>query len=151
MVRLDIIHASDPTDEQLSVFKSFASVSDESLDELLRSLLKTAMIEVGAWEDKSLLCTSLRLRVDRDRNDSAIRLYRGVSEIDSVKDAEGNPLSYTLDGEYLSVDGYEVVVEYTSCATPGEVARLMPKAMRYATALYDGEDATTLRNILTQR
>ena len=66
-------------------------------------------------------------------------------------DAEGNEIRWTRANRILSCGAADnVVVEYTTEATEGNVYELMPIVYQYATALYDGQDSRSLAAILMQ-
>lgn len=142
---------SDPSAAQVAAFKAFASISDGQ-DALYGSLLKTAMLRVGDWEDKVLLPASMALKV-WDYGGGRVTLYRGADTVQSVKDTQGNDLPYEIEGRELtvkaSVSAFEI--RYSATAGAGDVERFQAKVWRYATALYDGEDAQTCQRILIAR
>ena len=151
MIRLTIISAEDIRCEWLQELKRYASVPDDSQDALLRSLLRRAALEVQEYADSSLLACSFRLDVT-DNEDSRIRLYQTVSGVTSVTDGSGRSLGYSLSGNSvsLSTSSETVSIMYDTVPDEGEVGRLLPVAIRYATALYDGQDNTELTKIIQE-
>ncbi len=151
MIRLTIISAEDIRCEWLQELKRYASVPDDSQDALLRSLLRRAALEVQEYADSSLLACSFRLDVT-DNEDSRIRLYQTVSDVTSVTDGNGRSLGYSLSGNSVSLSTLSetVSIMYDTVPDEGEVGRLLPVAIRYATALYDGQDNTELTKIIQE-
>lgn len=151
MIRLTIISAEDIRCEWLQELKRYASVPDDSQDALLRSLLRRAALEVQEYADSSLLACSFRLDVT-DNEDSRIRLYQTVSGVTSVTDGSGRSLGYSLSGNSvsLSTSSETVSIMYDTVPDEGEVGRLLPVAIRYATALYDGQDNSELEKIIQE-
>lgn len=151
MIRLTIISAEDIRCEWLQELKRYASVPDDSQDALLRSLLRRAALEVQEYADSSLLACSFRLDVT-DNEDSRIRLYQTVSGVTSVTDGSGRSLGYSLSGNSVSLSTLSetVSIMYDTVPDEGEVGRLLPVAIRYATALYDGQDNTELTKIIQE-
>lgn len=151
MIRLTIISAEDIRCEWLQELKRYASVPDDSQDALLRSLLKRAALVVQEYADSSLLACSFRLDVT-DNEGSRIRLYQTVSDVTSVADGSGRSLGYSLSGNSvsLSTSSETVSIMYDTVPDEGEVGRLLPVTIRYATALYDGQDNTELTKIIQE-
>ena len=150
MIELDIIERSELPAQWLTGFKSFASVADDSQDALLESLLLRAVLRVQEMADRTILSCRFRLQED-EVQDGVVRLYQTIKTIDRVTDAEGNEVRWTRANKTLSCGMVDnVVVEYTTEATEGNVYNLLPVVYQYATALYDGQDSRTLAAILMQ-
>lgn len=149
MTHLSIIDKTRPNRQWLDALRSYASVSDNSADALLESLLLRACLRVQEMADRSLLDCTVRLSED-GLEYGVVRLYGTVAEIVSVTDASGNPVAWTRSGHMLYVDASDVVVTYKTTADPGDFDELLPVVLQYATALYDGQDARTLASILSQ-
>lgn len=149
MTHLSIIDKTRPNRQWLDALRMYASVSDPSADALLESFLLRACLRVQEMADRSLLdCT---VRLVEDDVQCVVRLYGSVSEIISVTDAAGNPVEWHRVSEHmLHVDATHAVVVYKTTADPGDFDELLPVALQYATALYDGQDAKTLASILSQ-
>lgn len=148
MIELSIIERDVPCMAWLDTLKMYASVADDSQDALLNSLLLRACLRVQEMADRSIL--ACRFRLTEDEVDGSVRLYQSVADVISVKDMEGNGVSYSRDGKSIYVLHSAVVVEYTTEPKQGDIDDLLPVVYQYATALYDGEDSRTLANILTQ-
>lgn len=151
MIRLNLISSDDIRCDWLQELKRYASVPDDSQDALLRSLMKRAALVVQEYADSSLLACSFRLDVT-DNGGSRIRLYQTVSGVTSVTDGNGGSLGYSLSGGCvsLSVPAETVSITYDTAPDEAEIGRLLPVAIRYATALYDGQDNTELDKIIAE-
>lgn len=148
MINIRIIEHDSPCIAWLDSLKMYASVADDSQDALLNSLLLRACLRVQEMADRSIL--SCRIRLTDEEAEGLVRLYQTVSEIQSVKDAQGNAISWSMSGNVMHVDSSSVVVEYSTMPEQGDIEELLPVVYQYATALYDGEDSRTLANILSQ-
>lgn len=148
MINLSIIDKTRPDGAWLEALRSYASVSDNSSDALLESLLLRACLRVQEMADRSLLSCTMRLTEDVEYG--VVRLFGTVSEIVSVTDGAGNAVAWTRSGHMLNVEASDVVVTYKTTADQGDIDDLLPVALQYATALYDGQDAKTLSSILSQ-
>lgn len=151
MIRLNLISSDDIRCDWLQELKRYASVPDDSQDALLRSLMRRAALEVQEYADSSLLACSFRLDVTGNE-ENRIRLYQTVSEVVSVTGGDGVSLGYSLSGSYvtLSVPSETVSIIYDTVPDEAEVGRLLPVAIRYATALYDGQDNAELDKIIAE-
>lgn len=151
MIRLNLISSDDIRCDWLQELKRYASVPDDSQDALLRSLMRRAALEVQEYADSSLLACSFRLDVTGNE-ENRIRLYQTVSEVVSVTGGDGVSLGYSLSGSYvtLSVPSETVSIIYDTVPDEAEVGRLLPVAIRYATALYDGQDNVELDKIIAE-
>lgn len=118
---------------------------------MLSGLLTRAAFVVQEYADTSVLACSFRLSVD-SVEDRRVRLYQTVAEVLSVKDATGEDVPYTQEGRtvVLGNDAPAVSVEYRTVPDLGEQERLLPVVLRYATALYDGQDNAELTKIVQE-
>lgn len=121
-------------------------------DELLLECLKKALLTIQAHTDTALLQCTLRMTVCDVKNGESFKLYQGGRIIVSVKDQDGNEPRFSQDEDRITIKQacQRIIVEYKNEVLPAEVIKLEPTAWQYATALYDGEDAATLANILKQ-
>lgn len=151
MIRISIISAPDPDCGALEELRRYASVPDSSHDALLRGLLKRASMAVQEYADISVIPCTFRLTVD-EYDGRPVRLYQSSPEIVSVNNGDGNPVAWSLSGSLLSISGGAgtLVVVYKTTPDEGEVDRLMPVVLRYATALYDGLGGDELSAILAE-
>lgn len=150
MIELEIIESNELPVDWMTGFKAFASVADDSQNALLESMLLRAVLRVQEMADRTILPCRLRLCEDGVEN-GVVRLYQTVKTIDRVTDAEGNAVKWTRANRTLSCGMVDnVVVEYTTEATEGNIHHLLPVVYQYATALYDGQDSRTLASILMQ-
>lgn len=149
MVSLSIIERCDPAPSWLDHLMRYASVSDESHVSLLNALLVKACLRVQEMANKSILACTIELRED-EVEDNTVKLYQTVSEVISVNAPAGHRMYWEHRGNGLRVYEDSVVVLYRTEPRPGDVDVLLPIVLQYATALYDGEDANTLANILKQ-
>lgn len=151
MIRLDLIECAEAGCPWLQELKRYASVPDDSQDALLRGLLKRAALVVQEYADRSLLPCRFRLTASGITG-GRVRLYQTVSSVDSVRDAEGNDLQYTLSGNVVTLSpGTQcAVIEYSTGPADSEAGILSAVAIRYATALYDGQDNVELSKIVSE-
>lgn len=135
----------EPSDRiTVSDLRTYANISDTTLDNMLNGFLSTALAAV----EKSLNI-SLRVATYKIYNDVAeVQLYYPpIASITSVKDLDGNDLTYTQKGNYVILDGAQdsVIIYETE---PNIVSDAKTAVLRYAAALYDGQDAKVLKDIL---
>lgn len=154
MARLEIINVEDGFCRSLlEEFKQYASVPDDSRDALLVSLLRTAMLRVQESADRALLPCTVRQTSAVPEATGRLRLYLGGGTILSITGAWRQSVPFDpLPGPYVQTFVRGQVVEITFTTEPKETDRqlLLPYVFRYATALYDGEDAATLASILNE-
>lgn len=151
MIRLVVTHSEDTPCIWLQELKRYAAVSDDSQDALLKGLLYRAVLTIQEYADVSLLPCTFRLTVTDNESDR-IRLYQTVSSVDSVKDGKGEDIPFSISGDTVEL-GYipgSVVIEYTTSVEGSSVSRFLPVALRYATALYDGQDNDELSKIIAE-
>lgn len=154
MITYETIVAGEPTNEQLVEFKNYASVNTAATDALLLTMLQSAMLDVGEWEDVSLLvCTCRVSSVGRECPYEPVRLFGTPDEVTGMVDGRGDAVEGTLVGKdvILAVPAADLVVTYTTKVDAASLSRLLPKVYRYAVALYDGESSQVLNRILTER
>ena len=135
----------EPSDRiVVSDLRTYANISDTTLDNMLNGFLSTALTAVEKYMNISLRVATYRIY----NNVKEIQLYYPpIASIISVQDLDGNDVTYTQKGNYVILDAaQEVVVEYAT--TPNIVSDVKTAVLRYAAALYDGQDARTLRDIL---
>lgn len=153
MIQVSVKSVGDPSAAMLDGFRQYLSAPETGNEALLRAVLKSAMIAVQEWEDRSLLPETIAVVVAARPDPRApITLYRTVSEIVSVTDAEGKPLDYTLAGKLLQVSGpcRNAEVIYSTAVEEADVDSLLLKVYRVAAARYDGEDAQTINRIIME-
>lgn len=154
MITYETILAGDPTTEQLDEFKNYASVNSAATDALLKSMLKSAMLAVGEWDDVSLLaCTCRVSAIGRECAYEPVRLFGTPDEVTGMVDGRGEDIPGTLVGRDVipGSPAVDLVVTYTTRVEGASLSRLLPKVYRYAVALYDGESPQVLNRILTER
>ena len=154
MITYETILAGEPTTDQLTEFKNYASVNSAATDALLKSMLTSAMLAVGEWEDVSLLaCTCRVSSLGRECAYEPVHLFGTPDEITSMVDGMGDAVDGTMVGKEVILGGpaVDLVVTYTTKVEAGNLSRLLPKVYRYAVALYDGESPQVLNRILTER
>lgn len=138
----------EPRCEALDALKAFAAVSDAGQEYLLTMALRRAFSQVQAYADKALLPG--RFRVSADEHRGVVNVYMG-GKVVGVTDAHGSAVPFTQTGSQVQVaTGGMVQVEFTTEVNAFDYERLLPVVLRYATALYDGEDMTVLNKILRE-
>jgi hypothetical protein len=153
MIQVSVKSLADVTAEQLAAFKAYLASNGAETDAQLTAILRSAMIAVQEWEDRSLLDeTIVLIHAHRADPRAPIRLYRSVDTITSVKDADGNALPYTRIGNLLTVGvpARNVEIEYKTKATAEIYASLESKVFRLAAAKYDGEMPNMINKILME-
>lgn len=151
MIRLVVTHSEDTPCIWLQELKRYAAVSDDSQDALLKGLLYRAVLTIQEYADVSLLPCTFRLTVTDNESDR-IRLYQTVLSVESVKDGKGEDIPFSVSGGRVQFGCMPetVVVEYTTSVEESSVCRFLPVVLRYATALYDGQDNDELSKIITE-
>ena len=153
MIQVSVKTLGSPTAEQLATFKAFLASNGAETDAQLSALLRSAMVDVQEWEDKSLLDETVVLVLAHRANPKApIRLYRSVKAITSVTGPDGEALQYRQFGNSLEIVGAarDVQIEYTTQATDVNFAALQSKVFRVAAAKFDGEPASVINKILME-
>ena len=138
----------------LEEFKQYASMPDGSRDAVLRGLLQSAILRVQEYGDKALLECVAKQVVTVPEDSGVIRLYLGGGDVESLKKTnDGNSVPFDpLPGGKLNVfvRGCEVEVVFRTKPVVGELERCKATVLRYATALYDGENTAALNSILNE-
>lgn len=147
MVRLKVIEQGTPSDGALSMLMKYASVSDEVQKEILSECLVRAMDMVQRYADKALLPGKWRIVASDYRGE--IKVYMG-GKVEYVSDRHGMTVSYQQFGNTVYVGGDYAEVVFTTEVEPAEYDVLLPVVLKYATALYDGEDSKELNAILKE-
>ena len=149
MIRLELISSEDIKCAWLQELKRYAAVADDSQDSLLRSLLKRAALVVQEYADTSVLACSFRLYVS-GWDIRTVQLYQTVSSVTKVTDENGFEVPYAHSGKLLTLmrNCKSVIVEYGTVVNEYEFERLSAVVIRYATALYDGQDKSELDKII---
>lgn len=155
MNRLEIIENNDPLElAWLEAFKQYASVPDDLRDDLLRRILRTAILRVQEYADRALIRCRVRQVCRSDAETGQIRLYLGGGEEISVTyDYGGEEAPYTqktADLLVISPRGSLVTVEFTTIPAKSWRDQAQPTVFRYATAIYDGEAVEVLNSILNE-
>lgn len=154
MARLEILSVEEGFCRSLlEQFKQYASVPDDSRDALLESLLRTAILRVQESADKAILTCTVRQTSVVPESTGIIRLYLGGGIIKSITGAWRQFVPFDpLPGGKVQTFVRGQVVEVTFETEPNEADKdnLLPSVFRYATALYDGEDASVLASILNE-
>ena len=147
MVRLKVIEQGTPSDGTLSMLMKYAAVSDEGQKEILSECLVRAMDMVQRYADKALLPGKWRI-VASDYH-GEIKVYMGGT-VEYVTDRHGMTVSHQQFGDKVFVGGDYAEVVFTTEVEPAEFNVLLPVVLKYATALYDGEDSKELNAILKE-
>lgn len=154
MARLEIVKVEDGFCRSLlEQFKQYASVPDDSRDALLVTLLQTALLRVQESADRALLTCTVRQTSVVPEASGVVPLYLGGGTIQSITGAWRQPVPYDpLPGAKVQTFVRGQAVEITYVTEPKETDRteLLASVFRYATALYDGEDAAALASILNE-
>ena len=135
----------------LPLFKTHASIADETIDDLLIKKLRKAALMVQEYADTAFIETKLRLTAIGGRT-GRIRLYMGGGDVESVTDLGGEAVAYQAVGSTAVQVGITrpVVITYTTVPLEGEQERLTETVLRCATALYDGVATDELNRILNE-
>lgn len=151
MIRLTLISSEPVSGQWLEAFRQYASIPSPGQDAMLSGLLTRAALVIQEYADTSVLACSFRLYAN-SVEDRSVRLYQTVSEVVSVTGAGGEEVPYSLEGRtvILGSDAAAVSVEYRTVPDLGEQERLLPVVLRYATALYDGQDNAELTKIVQE-
>ena len=154
MARLEITNIEESFCRSLlEQFKQYASVPDDSRDALLVSLLRTALLRVQESADRALLTCTVKQTSIVPESSGIVKLYLGGGTIVSVTGAWRQAVPHDpLPGAKVQTFVRGQAVEITFVTEPLEETRneLLPSVFRYATALYDGEDAAVLASILNE-
>lgn len=151
MIEIRIVQSEDPNPNQREAFKQYASVPDNSRDALLDGCLKRAMMEVQNYSGTAVLPCTFEMTVTDVARNEELKLYQSGSVVESVSDADG-PIGYELNGRSIRLarGSKAVMIRYRNEIIESDRDRVMPVVWQYAVALYDGEDARVLAEILKQ-
>ena len=153
MVNLEIVSSSAVPDAILAAYLAYASVPDSSQTALHGYLLKSAVLKVQEYMDRDLLTCTVK-QYSPVPESGQIRLFLGGGTVSSVKDGEtGADVEYsTISGGCVKVAGRgrNVVVTFTTSPAGSDWDKAAATVFRYATALFDGEDAGVLGSILNE-
>ena len=138
----------------LEEFKQYAAVPDGSRDAVLTGLLTTALLRVQEYSDRALVACVAKQVCMVPEDSGVIRLYLGGGDVVSLRTTNGgNNVAYDpIAGGKLNVfvRGCEVEVVFKTKPEVGELERAKATVLRYATALYDGENTIVLNSILSE-
>ena len=153
MPRLELISFDDGfCRSYLEQFKQYASVPDDSRDALLAGLLKSAVLKVQEFADTALAVCTYRVTAAVPAS-GVVRLHMGGGDIVGLEDENGEQVRFDpLPGGRVQtfIRTGTVKVTYETVPNDGDRDRYLPTVFRYGTALYDGEDADTLKKILME-
>lgn len=136
----------------LNELKQYAAVPDDSRDQMLSNLLRTAILKVQEYADAALVECSVT-QTTHLIDGTVVWLYLGGGVVEGVKNQDGENLPFLakFDAIFLaSPHTGDVRVTYLTVPNPGDIQRLKPVVFRYATALFDGKDSSELGNILNE-
>ena len=147
MVKLRVIEQGTPTDTALPMLMRYAAVFDEGQKEVLSSCLVRAMDIIQRTADVALLAG--RWRIVASEYNGEIKVYMdGV--VESVTDRNGLAIPFQQVGDKVFVSGDYAEVVFTTKVDAAQYDALFPVVLKYATALYDGNDTVTLNSILKE-
>lgn len=147
MVKLRVIEQAKPTDGALDQLMKYAAVFDQGQREILSSCLVRAMDMVQRTADVALLPG--RWRIVASDHDGEIKVYMG-GMVESVSGRQGEAIPFKQYGDKVFVSGDYAEVVFTTEVDPAQYDVLFPVVLKYATALYDGEDTVELNSILKE-
>ena len=147
MVKLRVIEQGKPTDGAMNMLMKYAAVFDEGQKEILSSCLVRAMDMVQRTADVALLPG--RWRIVATEYNGEIKVYMG-GLVESVSGRQGEAIPFKQYGDKVFVSGEYAEVVFTTEVDPAKYDVLFPVVLKYATALYDGEDSVELNSILKE-
>lgn len=147
MVRLSVIEQGKPSDSALQMLMKYAAVIDEGQKEILSSCLVRAMDMVQRTADVALLAG--KWRIVASDYPGEINVYMG-GMVESVTDRHGMAIPFQQTGNKVIVSGDYAEVVFATEVNAAEYDALLPVVLKYATALYDGEDTMKLNAILKE-
>lgn len=154
MARLEYITLKEaPIEEMLTDFKRYASIPDDSQDDMLLRILRNATLRVQESADRAYLEAEVRQNVQVPPTTGVVRLYLGGGAVSAVVNDNGDQVPYhLLPGGRLQFnpDTGAVSVTFNTQPTEGDRALLSQSIIRYATADYDGAETAELNRILTE-
>lgn len=147
MVRLKVIEIAKPGEGAVSMAMQYAGVSDEGQKAILESCLVRAFDIVQKYANKALLPG--RWRVTATDYAGEVKVYMGGT-VEYVSGREGERIPFRQYGEAVVLSGDYAEVVFSTEVNEAEYDALLPAVLKYATALYDGEDAVVLNSILKE-
>ena len=134
-------------------FQTYASVpgdGDKSMQTLMQSCLRSAILKVQEYADTALVQTTFELTVDAD-DSRTVRLYEG-GKVLSVTDAEGHAVQYNVLGDGRVVAGATgaLRIKYQTQPKPGDLDNYKLTIFRYALADLDGDSWEVKNGILNE-
>lgn len=153
MIQVRILENGNPLPIHLEQYKAYASVPDDSRDEMLYGILRRAMLAVQEASDVAMLPCRLELRITDVHAGDVIRLYQGGATVVSVTGVDGTAVTDYIQNGNLIVLPYgcrQATVVYDNEVILAEAERLTPVVWELATAIYDGEDAKAQAQILAK-
>ncbi len=147
MVKLRVIEQAKPTDGALNQLMKYAAVFDQGQREILSSCLVRAMDMVQRTADVALLPG--RWRIVATEYNGEIKVYMG-GMVENVSGRQGEAIPFKQYGDKVFVSGDYAEVVFTTEVDPAQYDVLFPVVLKYATALYDGEDTVELNSILKE-
>lgn len=147
MVKLSVIECGRPSQGALDMLMMYASVSDQGQRTILESCLVRAFDVVQRYADVALLPG--RWRIVASDYSGEINVYMG-GVVEYVSGRSGQALTYLQYGNKVSIPGNYAEVVFTTTVNPIQYDALLPVVLKYATALYDGEDTKELNSILKE-
>ena len=147
MVKLRVIEQGKPTDGALNMLMKYSAVFDEGQKEILSSCLVRAMDMVQRTADVALLPG--RWRIVASEYNGEIKVYMG-GVVENVSGRHGEAIPFQQYGDKVFVSGDYAEVVFTTEVDPAQYDDLFPVVLKYATALYDGEDTVELNSILKE-
>lgn len=137
----------------LEEFKQYASIPDGSRDAMLLSILKNAILKVQEYGDRALIpCTVTQ--VCRVPPTGVVRLYLGGGDVyglSNTKSGDFVPFDPLPGGKLILYSrGIEVRIVFQAKPAEADLIKARTTILRYATALYDGEEVETLNKILSE-
>lgn len=147
MVKLNVIEQGKPTDGVLDMLMQYAGVSDAGQKVILESCLVRAMDMVQRYADKALLAG--RWRIVASDFSGELHVYMG-GKVEYVSGRQGERLSYQQFGDMVYVPADYAEVVFNTEVEQAQFDVLLPVVLKYATALYDGDNTSVLNAILKE-
>lgn len=153
MARLELITVDETVFEaMLTDFKQYASVPDDTQDEMLLRIIRNAALRVQEYADKAFVRCTVRATLAIPVS-GIVRLYLGGGVVSEVKNDRGEAMSFDyLPGGRLQLFAHSGTAQVTYDVEPnqGDIYSLEQAIIRYATADYDGAETDELNRILTE-
>lgn len=147
MVKLRIIEQGEPSESVMMALAKYAAVIDEGQKDILKGCLVRALDIIQRYADVALLPG--RWRIVASDYAGEIKVYMG-GKVQNVSGRHGEALPYEQIGDKVMVGGEYAEVVFTTEVVMAEFNSLLPVVLKYATALYDGEDSVKLNSILKE-